>query len=510
MVALNTSLIYPAVYFTELLYERADGQFVLLARERFDYRSHLGVFVETKVGVAGSSLLSQRSEFGEQVTIIDGYQGQFDYQMVLRDGQNAPIADQPVYLFVNMLDFDSPQSVRFNGGRLISKNNVFDQIILKQVTDKNGEIAFTISASDFMNVGSITVDYRLNGLGSSAYSGSAGKQTVIWAQSTPKIVALPTSSAALDAVNLQFNLQPSQGPSLSGTYDVLITGEYPVEIGQPVHSQVSSSESRSFPIFMSRGVTGSGSSLVTATLVGSNGEISEAFWQVRWNVEKDLRVSATPILAKPNYGLRISKADYLPGTSILEIEGEVLNGFGSPVLRLFDSKSVELEVMGQTSSYGRAVVLPDDQGKFKTFLPVSFFEASSGQATLRATLLKDGSTVSSLTCRTPIVACEAVSQVVTGPGSSNSVARAWTKALGSPYNELKIYARDVVGAGKIQFFVNDVEIAWINASDANDPKLNMASDGIVRSVFVADMQTGKNVVEIYVDGVRIDRRIFTR
>jgi hypothetical protein len=90
-----------------------------------------------------------------------------------------------------------------------------------------------------------------------------------------------------------------------------------------------------------------------------------------------------------------------------------------------------------------------------------------------------------------------------------TAARGWTRFLAAT-NELKIYARDVVGAGKVQFIVNGREIAWIRAVDATDPKLNVMNDGIVRSVFVRDMLVGRNVVEIYVNGVRLDRRIFTR
>jgi len=88
-------------------------------------------------------------------------------------------------------------------------------------------------------------------------------------------------------------------------------------------------------------------------------------------------------------------------------------------------------------------------------------------------------------------------------------ARGWTKFLDAT-NELKIYARDVVGAGKIQFMVNGRELAWIRAVDATDPKLNVANDGMVRSVFVRDMLVGRNVIEIYQGNVRLDRRIFTR
>jgi hypothetical protein len=94
--------------------------------------------------------------------------------------------------------------------------------------------------------------------------------------------------------------------------------------------------------------------------------------------------------------------------------------------------------------------------------------------------------------------------VVIGSGSVSGEARAWTRDMGD--GTIKIYARDVVGAGKIQFFHNGREVAWVNATSANDPKLNVASDGMVRT---RALVSGRNVFEIYVDGERIVRRIAT-
>jgi hypothetical protein len=89
--------------------------------------------------------------------------------------------------------------------------------------------------------------------------------------------------------------------------------------------------------------------------------------------------------------------------------------------------------------------------------------------------------------------------------------RAWTRFIGN--NQLKMYARDIVGAGKVQFFLNGREIAWVRATDGSDPKLNVRSaagepgDGMVRTVTAA---AGRNVLEIYVGDERVARRVFTR
>jgi hypothetical protein len=82
--------------------------------------------------------------------------------------------------------------------------------------------------------------------------------------------------------------------------------------------------------------------------------------------------------------------------------------------------------------------------------------------------------------------------------------RPFTKAQAD--GTIKVYARDVIGSGKIQFKVNGREIAWIRAVDATDPKLNVLGDGMVRTVTLAP---GKNAIEIYRDGVRIWRAAYT-
>jgi len=87
--------------------------------------------------------------------------------------------------------------------------------------------------------------------------------------------------------------------------------------------------------------------------------------------------------------------------------------------------------------------------------------------------------------------------------------RGWTKDFGS--NQLKLYARGVIGAGKVSFRQNGREIAWVTAVDGTDPKLNVgtpgARDGMVRT---ATPVMGRNVFEIYVGNERVARRIFTR
>jgi hypothetical protein len=79
--------------------------------------------------------------------------------------------------------------------------------------------------------------------------------------------------------------------------------------------------------------------------------------------------------------------------------------------------------------------------------------------------------------------------------------------------EVKVYAKNPVAVGKVQFKVNGRELAWVRATSARDPKLRLARVGdelvpyLVRSVTLTPGQKG--AIEIYVDGRRAWRAAYT-
>jgi len=99
---------------------------------------------------------------------------------------------------------------------------------------------------------------------------------------------------------------------------------------------------------------------------------------------------------------------------------------------------------------------------------------------------------------------QAAIRVTAGSASGGAVgeARPSTKMIGA--NKLKVWVFEPYGVGKVQIKFNGREIAWVNALSADDPKLR---DGyLVRTLTLA---AGKNVVEVYVDGERVSRRVAT-
>lgn len=83
----------------------------------------------------------------------------------------------------------------------------------------------------------------------------------------------------------------------------------------------------------------------------------------------------------------------------------------------------------------------------------------------------------------------------------------WTKNLGN--GQAKIYGKNIVGQGKVQFFLNGKEIAWIKAIDETDPKLRKAN-GAAYLVRTVKLVSGKNRLEVKVNGQRVRLTTYTR
>ena len=74
---------------------------------------------------------------------------------------------------------------------------------------------------------------------------------------------------------------------------------------------------------------------------------------------------------------------------------------------------------------------------------------------------------------------------------------------------VRIFMIELVGIGKVQFFLNGREIAWVRAVDESDPKLRQHPSGVYL-VRTKDLVEGKNVIEVYLEGERIRRVAYTK
>jgi trimeric autotransporter adhesin len=205
---------------------------------------------------------------------------------------------------------------------------------------------------------------------------------------------------------------------------------------------------------------------------------------------RDVKVTFSPAVHNTGANVAIAApASVLPGSTLTYVVS-VTDKFGNAI----NTGSGLSDLVVSYNGPGFTVSMPSETDATGTAtVRVLLGSADSGPATLTVTYRKDGSTVAA----NQITATKTVSIGATA-------ARGWTKDMGD--GTVKLYARDLVGAGKVQFFHNGREVAWIRAVDATDPKLNIASDGMVRT---RALVSGRNVFEIKVNGVTLVRRIAT-
>lgn len=83
-----------------------------------------------------------------------------------------------------------------------------------------------------------------------------------------------------------------------------------------------------------------------------------------------------------------------------------------------------------------------------------------------------------------------------------AAVKAWT-SFNEQTNKVRIYAKNIVDKGKIQFIVDGKEVGWVRPVDASNPKLITNSNGVyfVRTVTLDAKE--KNRVEIKLNGERL-------
>ena len=186
----------------------------------------------------------------------------------------------------------------------------------------------------------------------------------------------------------------------------------------------------------------------------------------------------------PNAGLEIAASGYKPDSTVTGYLVPTANLIAS-MFRIASEEIVEI---------GTVTVLQDGSFVFNANI-----KAAPGSYILQLTGTTSNGTVTTI----------AIETLVAGDQSMKT----WAKRL--PGNtEAKLYAKNIVRAGKVSFRVNGKEIAWIRAVDESDPKLRVVTEGpmtganyLVRTV---KLQKGKNVLEVYIDGERTTRVAYSR
>jgi hypothetical protein len=405
-------------------------------------------------------------------------------------------------------------SVLDNFGALLTSNDFRVVLsdgdsVLKTATLGSGIVSFSVTdqttVSEVWTAAVQKYDATTANWGSSL-SGSVSITPVVGASNAAAAVSLAGSATTALALNLSdlTNSDTRLGqtaPTLTNGTVATLSGTVTDAAGATTYSSVTLSAPG--VMFAAGDVTSLGSITVQTSAAGAFGGV-EIYSNTAGKVTitatagsstKTLEVTFDDAADDAGANVAVAVTNAVAG-STMKVVITVTDEYGNPVETTGGSANIVVAYDGPGFVVGGDTptqTLADGTATFFVFLGNNDVIAGTVTATYRPT----GST-----------STDDITTVANIGAAAAGEARAWTRFL-SATNELKIYARDVVNAGKITFVVNGNEIAWIRATSAADPKLNVASDGMVRSVFVRDMLQGRNVIEIFEDGVRIERRIFT-
>ena len=208
--------------------------------------------------------------------------------------------------------------------------------------------------------------------------------------------------------------------------------------------------------------------------------------------------------------------DYFLGITstgfIVDQSGEVAQG-------MISAGSIDFDASLQPVPYLGPVVTNDPEtaqsGSTVTYSGSDLDEVTSATIAGQSAAIVS-KTASALTLRVPAGLNQGMHDVVLHYSTTESLTlqnglvvqdlmKVWTQLQSD--NTVKMYAKNIVGVGKIQFFHNNNEIAWVRASNALNPKLRQAN-GSSYLVRTRELEEGKNAFEIYDDGKRIWRAAY--
>ena len=217
---------------------------------------------------------------------------------------------------------------------------------------------------------------------------------------------------------------------------------------------------------------------------------------------KAVKLTFSPALATAGKTVTVdAPASAAPGSTLI-VTVKLADKFGNAV-RNNDGTNLEANNAVNVTYTGPGLIVGEITNKTDASGEIQFRvllgQNDSGSAVVTATFQNNTAAT------TDDVAVTAT--VVIGTAGNVGALASWTKNLND--GTVKMYAKNIVGAGKVQFMLNGKEIAWVRATSAADSKLRTANGAsyLVRTVDLVEGQ--KNVLEIYVDGVRTTRTAYT-
>ena len=334
-------------------------------------------------------------------------------------------------------------------------------------------------------------------------SNAAATVTLTGTGSNANVTALALNNSALSAADTRLGQTAPTvvTPAVSAAGNVAtLAGQVTDAAGVATYSHVTLSAPG--VLFVSGTVYSVGSITVQTSATGGFGNVlaysntagKATITATAGAASKTLEVTFVAAALTTGATLTITAPDnVLPG-STLAISALLVDKWGNPVAATA-TEGFKYSYTGPGIQVGTAPVAYGTDGVAK----LGYLLGSNDSGTITVTFSYDGDNDATTTADNL-----AVTKTIT---IGSAAVSSWTKNLND--GTVKMYAKNIVGAGKVQFMLNGEEIAWVRATSAADSKLRTANGAsyLVRTVDLVEGQ--KNVLEIYVDGVRTTRTAYT-
>lgn len=318
-------------YRFELLYSPGIVDDYVLASQEFDYVNRSVIEVESQIETRANKVykgpILSLSAHWQEAKSLELSEKTFTYSATLRNAAGEPVVGAEVNLYVDIKELSAQTAVRADG--VILQSQVRDEVLLRRVTDKNGQVTVVFENPNPKDRDQISIDLSTQGLLATEYRGTGGREFAIWELDRKAVLAVSGGSASGgNAVELTATLLGESG--FVQNHSVGLSATFPLTLERTAAKTDAQGKIRS-KVHLSHLATGSGSQVVTVFTVYDS-EVITASYEASWDASGAM-LEFKPLVEEVELGLAISTSALVrakPGATA-KISATVLDSSSKPL-----------------------------------------------------------------------------------------------------------------------------------------------------------------------------------
>jgi hypothetical protein len=280
-LTMGTTLGGGGRYLATLSYRVSDERKVQIASREFNYTTQKAPESETSINtgvglVQDPGLVEVKGKFRQRTYTASLGVNTIRYQATITDSRGTPLANRPVWLFVDLKDVVGANQISLDGKKVESAFT--DQVVLERRTDQNGQVSLRIQNSGTADGEAIGIDIQYNGLRNTQLGEKVYEELIVWSENQIRTLeAEPLIIISDQELEARVSVLNGDGARVIGE-DVIFGATWPLLLSDTVDNSLGRTR-----IKLSDRVDGQGQSKVTAQVAQRNGTVREVSWLVNWN-----------------------------------------------------------------------------------------------------------------------------------------------------------------------------------------------------------------------------------